>query len=92
MKRDLLEILCCPVDQAAPLELLAFESQGDEVAAGVLRCPACGRWFAVMNGIPHLVRDGLRLVEDELEFLEHHRASLPPEAAQWPPYGLDSEL
>lgn len=92
MRRDLVEMLCCPRDQAAPLELLELESRGEEVVEGVLRCRQCGRWYAIMNGVAHLVRDGLRLVEDELEFLERHRAALPPEAAQWIPYGLDADL
>lgn len=92
MRRDLVEFLCCPLDQATPLELLELESRGDEVVEGTLLCRRCGRWYAIMNGVAHLVRDGLRLAEEELEFLERHRADLPPEAARWMPYGLDADL
>jgi len=48
-----------------------------EIVEGVLRCPGCGRWFCVREGIADLVRDGLREDEAEIAFLESHRDRLP---------------
>ena len=48
-----------------------------EIEEGVLLCDHCGRWFAMFEGIPHLVRDALRLVGPEREFLRRHRERLP---------------
>lgn len=94
MRADLVDLLCCPVDGEHPLALHVFEPRdgGAEVEAGALVCPRCGRWFAIMDGVPHLVRDGLRLVEEELEFLDRQRQRLPAEAGQWKPYGADADL
>lgn len=91
MKRKLLDLLCCPLDRAAPLELIVFAG-GDEIDEGALLCPHCGRWYAILDGIPHLVRDGLRHVEDELGLLARHRDRLPPGAADWKPFGPDADL
>lgn len=41
MDPDLVELLCCPLDGAAPLE----------VAADALTCPRCGTRFPVVDGI-----------------------------------------
>lgn len=53
-----------------------------EIVEGILRCPDCARWYAVRDGIPDVVRDGIREIDEEIEFLEHHRDRLPPEIAE----------
>jgi uncharacterized protein YbaR (Trm112 family) len=92
MRRDLLPLLCCPLDRAQPLAPHVFAAEGDDVLEGALVCPACGRWFAVLDGVPHLVRDGLRHVEDELDLLARHAPRLPEGAAAWRPYGPGADL
>lgn len=92
MKRDLLPLLRCPFDRETALSLLALSESDAEVLEGALVCPECRRWFAILDGVPHLVRDGLRLVELEMELLNKYSAQLPPEAAAWRPYGPGADL
>jgi 2-polyprenyl-3-methyl-5-hydroxy-6-metoxy-1,4-benzoquinol methylase len=44
----------------------------------ILTCPACHRWFPVINGIPVLVPDGLRNERQELALLRKYEAAIPP--------------
>jgi uncharacterized protein YbaR (Trm112 family) len=92
MRRQWLAKLCCPLDRAGPLTLHALAEEGDEVLEGALLCPECGRWYAIMEGVPHLVRDGLRLVEDEMALLRKHAGRLPAGAGDWKPFGEGAEL
>ncbi len=93
MRPELIHDLACSLDQAHPLALHVFAAgDADGIEEGALVCPACGRWYAILEGVPHLVRDGLRLVEEELDLLERHRERLPAEAAQWKPFNLESDL
>jgi uncharacterized protein YbaR (Trm112 family) len=78
MRTELLPLLACPVDHQAQLDLVVLEQSQDHIVEGILVCPACGRWFMITDGIAHLVRDGLRLEEQEFEFLARHRDRLPP--------------
>jgi len=50
-----------------------------EVLEGALYCSSCGRWFPIIDTIPHMLPDDIRKRERsrELEFLEKHKASLP---------------
>lgn len=50
---QLLEILACPCDEHAPLEV----GSPDDRSAQVLTCTACGRRFPVVDGIPVLLLD-----------------------------------
>jgi uncharacterized protein YbaR (Trm112 family) len=87
---DWIKYLCCPIDRYNPLELLVLKNNsGAEVEEGILLCPECGRWFAVCEGIPHLVRDGLRLVEKELAFLEYYKDDIPENILNGLPFGID---
>ena len=49
----LLEVLACPADHHAPLEL----GSPDDPAANALTCTECGRVFPVRDGIPVLLLD-----------------------------------
>lgn len=60
-------------------ELPCKECREEEIEEGVISCPHCRRWYALMQGIPHLVRDGLRLVAEERDFLKRHQAHLQAE-------------
>jgi uncharacterized protein YbaR (Trm112 family) len=50
-----------------------------EVITGVLYCKKCGRWYPIINGIPHMLPDYIRKKEKdrELEFLRKYKDMLP---------------
>lgn len=53
MKRDLLDILACPMCRS-PLRLDAPDGGGD-VEAGTLVCTGCGERYPIQDGIPNLL-------------------------------------
>jgi uncharacterized protein YbaR (Trm112 family) len=59
MRRDLLEILVCPVCKA-PLELTVEEEQGPEIVRGQLTCSQCGERYPIEDSIPNLLPPELR--------------------------------
>lgn len=50
---QLMEILACPCDEHAPLQL----GTPDDATADALTCTSCGRSFPVVDGIPVLLLD-----------------------------------
>lgn len=50
-----------------------------EVEEGVIYCPSCGRWYPIIDSIPHMLPDYIREKEakSELEFLERNKEKLP---------------
>lgn len=58
------------------------ECRQEEIEEGIIFCPQCRRWFAILDGIPHLVRDGLRILEKEKELLTKYKADLPSDIAE----------
>ncbi len=52
-----------------------------EVRTGVLYCKKCGRWYPIIDGIPHMLPDDLREKEKdkELDFLRKYEKQLPDE-------------
>lgn len=59
MKRDLMDIICCPLDKAE-LELAVEEEDGDEVIDGTLTCTECGEVYPIEDGIPNLLPPDMR--------------------------------
>ena len=59
MKRDLMDIICCPLDKAE-LELAVEEEDGEEVIAGTLTCTECGEVYPIEYGIPNLLPPDMR--------------------------------
>lgn len=53
MKRDLMEILCCPVCKG-DLEL-AVDVEKDEILEGSLFCKNCNHRYEIKDGIPDLL-------------------------------------
>lgn len=53
MKRDLMEILCCPVCKG-DLELKVREEK-DEIIEGELICKKCNFIYSIKEGIPNLL-------------------------------------
>lgn len=59
MRKDLMEILACPLCKG-PLELTAEEESGDEVVRGYLTCPRCSERYPIEDRIPNLLPPELR--------------------------------
>ena len=59
MKRDLMDILACPVCKGA-LELSVDGEEDGDIVAGSLRCEACGETYPIAGGIPNLLPPDLR--------------------------------
>lgn len=79
MRSDLVDILACPLDGHAPLHCFPLEATKDtseEIMEGFLICPGCASAFAIVEGIPHLVRGGLRRAEYERGLFNRHTETL----------------
>ncbi|RLG47137.1 MAG: Trm112 family protein [Thermoproteota archaeon] len=50
-----------------------------EIVKGVLRCPECGRWFPIIEEIPHMLPDELRDSKEDIAFLRENQDRLPDE-------------
>ena len=59
MKRDLMEILACPVCKGA-LELTVDQEEDGEIVTGTLRCAACDEDYPIEDAIPNLLPPSLR--------------------------------
>ncbi|MGE3962332.1 MAG: methytransferase partner Trm112 [Dehalococcoidia bacterium] len=59
MRRDLMDILACPLDKAE-LRLEATSEQDGDVIAGSLVCASCGEVYPIADGIPNLLPPDLR--------------------------------
>ena len=59
MRRDLMDILACPIDKAA-LRLDVTLEQDGEVLTGALTCTQCGEAYPIAEGIPNLLPPDLR--------------------------------
>ena len=59
MKKDLMEILACPVCKG-PLKLRVEAEEGDEVITGSLFCAACDGSYPIEDTIPNLLPPELR--------------------------------
>lgn len=55
MKRQLLDILACPVCHHCPLELRAEKEDEKGVETGILTCPCCHVDYFIIDGIPDLM-------------------------------------
>ena len=60
VRRDLMEILACPVDKS-PLDLVVEREEGGEVIAGTLTCTVCGEVYPIEDSIPNLLPPELRI-------------------------------
>ena len=54
MKKDLIDILACPICKGC-LQLKASEEDGGEVITGELFCPQCSQHYSIEEGIPNLL-------------------------------------
>ncbi len=59
MKKDLMDILCCPVCKG-DLKLTVRKEEGSEIIEGSLFCPKCNETYPIEDGIPNLLPPALR--------------------------------
>jgi len=76
LKRKLMDILACPIDKYYPLELLVFEEK-EEITEGLITCSKCGRYYPIMDEIPHMLPDDLRERTEDISFLEKWKDKIP---------------
>lgn len=76
MKKQLLDILACPIDKYHPLELYVFEEK-DEIIEGVIVCPKCLRWYPIREEIPEMLPDELRKETEDLPFMKKWQSRIP---------------
>ncbi|MBM1154755.1 Trm112 family protein, partial [archaeon] len=78
MRRWLLDYLACPYCKKE-LELIVLEQGPEEdlITTGVLYCKQCGRWYPIIDEIPHILPDDLRERDKDLDFLKKWKNELP---------------
>ena len=54
MKRELVDILACPVCKGT-LELTVTAENDGDIQSGILRCPACAVDYPIADSIPNLL-------------------------------------
>ena len=59
MRRDLMDILVCPVCKGT-LALTVTKEDGEEIVEGSLRCDACNEVYPIEDTIPNLLPPALR--------------------------------
>jgi uncharacterized protein YbaR (Trm112 family) len=58
VKKDLLDIICCPVCKS-DLEITVEKEEGDEIIEGYLTCTKCHNRYPIKDGIPNLLPPGI---------------------------------
>jgi uncharacterized protein YbaR (Trm112 family) len=59
MRKDMMEILVCPVDKGT-LTLTVVKEDGNEVVEGSLHCAKCNETYPIQDTIPNLLPPDLR--------------------------------
>ncbi|MFW9855912.1 MAG: Trm112 family protein [Candidatus Thorarchaeota archaeon] len=77
MKRELMEILACPMCKNPELKLLVFESSDVEVESGLINCEKCKRYYPIRKTIPVMLPDDLRKEAEDLAFLRKYQVQIP---------------
>jgi len=92
MKKELMEILACPIDKA-DLELIILEEEKEEVKTGVLVCKQCARWYPIIDTVPELLPDARREEKREKAFLKDWAHKLAPEILRaGKPFNINDEI
>ena len=76
MKKQLMDILACPIDKYHPLDLHIF-TEDEEIVEGLIVCPKCLRWYPIRDEIPEMLPDELRKESDDLPFLKKCKNKFP---------------
>ena len=81
MNRKLMEILACPIDKHFPLELVELNVKGEIVLEGTIFCSKCSRYYPIIEEIPIMLPDELRDKNQDIEFLNKYKNTLPEKIA-----------
>ncbi len=61
MKKDIMEILCCPMCHSdLALEVLTENKEKDEIITGMLHCGRCKVAYPIIDSIPDLLPQNLK--------------------------------
>lgn len=77
MKKNMLNILACPIDKNHPLEVYELKTEEDVIINGALFCNKCSRFYPIIDEIPIMLPDELRNKTNDLKFLEQWKDKLP---------------
>lgn len=77
MKKDLMEILACPICKNPELELYIFKEDEIEIEAGLIVCTKCNRYYPIRGTIPVMLPDELRKEDEDIEFLSSYQQKIP---------------
>ena len=77
MKKQMLNILACPIDKSHPLELYEMKTDADIIIDGALFCSQCSRFYPIIDEIPIMLPDELRNKNNDMQFLQQWKDKLP---------------
>ena len=77
MKKDLMDILACPICKNIELELFVFKEDEREIETGLISCSECNRYYPIKGTIPVMLPDDLRKEEEDLKFLTANQDQIP---------------
>ena len=77
LKKDLMEILACPICKNPDLELLVFTEDEIEIEMGIIICTECSRYYPIKNTIPVMLPDNMRKKEQDIKFLNKFKEKIP---------------
>ena len=77
MNKKLMEILACPIDKHFPLELIELTVKGEIISEGTIFCSKCSRYYPIIEEIPIMLPDELRDKNQDIEFLNKYKSTLP---------------
>jgi len=77
MKKQMLDILACPIDKYYPLELYEIKTDADIIIDGALFCSKCSRFYPIIDEIPIMLPDELRNKDNDIQFLQQWKDKLP---------------
>ncbi|MFX0013605.1 MAG: Trm112 family protein [Promethearchaeota archaeon] len=77
MKKDLMEILACPICKNPELELYVFKENEREIETGLIFCSQCNRYYPIKGTIPVMLPDDLRKEDEDLNFLSSNKDYIP---------------
>lgn len=87
MNKKMMEMLACPIDKHFPLEIFESNSKEQIVLEGAIYCSKCSRFYPIIEEIPIMLPDELRIKDQDIEFLKRNQSKLPEkiikQAAPW---------
>ena len=77
MKKEMMDILACPIDKHFPLEIYESKVNEDVIVEGALFCTDCSRFYPIIEEIPIMLPDELRDKKQDIDFLNNNQEKLP---------------